>query len=157
MKTGLCVVLSGLIFTSVTLAADEKVALDAVPAAVTRAVKTKFPGATLKKAEKEVENGKTTYEVEIKVDDKVLTISASDDGTILEIERAIAAADLPAAVTAAVKAKYPAGTIKKAEEVTKNDKVTFELIIMRKGGQPRELTLDKNGKVLDDEGAEDDD
>ena len=86
-----------------------------------------------------------------------VTVSLKPDGTILEIEKEIAVKDLPAAVAGAIKAKYPASTIKKAEEVTEGEKVTFEVIVIREGTKPRELTLDKTGKILEDENAEEED
>jgi len=141
-----------------TARADEtKIPLDQVPAAVKEAVQKKFLKAKMEEAEKEVKDGKTTYEIGIEEDDHDITVSLKEDGTILEIEKEIAVKDLPAEAAAAVKAKYPSGTIKKAEEVTVGEKVTYEILVTQEGKKPRELALDKAGKVLEDEEAEEKD
>ena len=138
--------------------ADEtKVPLDQVPAAVKDAVKKKFPDAKMEEAEKEVKDGKTTFELLIKEDSKKITVSLKEDGTILEIEKEIAAKDLPEAVASAVKSKYPSGTVKKAEEVTVDEKVTFEVIVSQEGKKNREIALDKAGKITEDEETEGED
>jgi uncharacterized membrane protein YkoI len=134
---------------------EEKVPLDKVPAAVLKAVKGKFPGAEIKQAEKEVEEGKTIYEIGLKEDGRNIDVSATEDGTIVEIEKEVAAKDLPRAVADAVKAKYPKGTIKKAEEVAKGEKTTYEVIVAE-GSKSREVVLDRAGKILEDEESDGD-
>jgi hypothetical protein len=132
-------------------AQSTKIELDQVPEVVKSAVKKKFPKAEIKAAEKEVEDGKTTFELSIKDGDSKITVSLKDDGTILEVEKEIEAKDLPEAVATAVKAKYPSGTVKKAEEVTEGEKVTYEVILAQEGKKLREIALDKSGKILEDE------
>jgi hypothetical protein len=152
------VTLFGLSFFVVSAHADEtKVPLDQVPAAVKEAVKKKFPDAKMEEAQKEVKDGKTTFELLIKEDSKKITVSLKEDGTILEIEKEIAAKDLPEAVASAVKSKYPTGTVKKAEEVTVDETVTYEVIVAQKGKKNREIALDKTGKITEDEETEGED
>ncbi len=131
---------------------EEKIPLDKVPAAVMKAVKAKFPKAEIKEAEKEVEKGETTYEIELKEDGHEFEVSLKEDGTILEVEKQIPVKDLPKAVADAVMAKYPKGTIKKVEEVTKGEKTekTYEVVVSD-GGKAREVLLDPTGKILKDE------
>jgi hypothetical protein len=150
--------LLGLVTVGGARADEEKVPLDKVPAAVTNAVKKKFPSAKIEEATKEVEDGKTTYEIGIEQDEHDITVSLKEDGTILEIEKEIAVKDLPSAVTGAIAAKYPRGTLKKAEEVTKGEKVTYEVIVVPESKKAREVVLDRAGKILeDDEKKEGDD
>jgi biopolymer transport protein ExbD len=148
----------GLTFFTISASADEtKIPLDQVPTAVKDAVKKKFPDAKMEEAEKEVKEGKTTFELLIKKDGKKITVSLKEDGTILEIEKEIAAKDLPEAVASAVKSKYPSGTVKKAEEVTVDEKVTYEVIVAQEGKKNREIALDKTGKITEDEETEGED
>jgi biopolymer transport protein ExbD len=157
VRTGF-VTLVGLTLFSMSAHADEtKIPLDQVPAAVKDAVKKKFPDAKMEEAEKEVKDGKTTFELLIKEDGKKITVSLKEDGTILEIEKEISAKDLPEAVASAVKSKYPSGTVKKAEEVTVDEKVTYEVIVAQEGKKNREIALDKAGKITEDEETEGDD
>ena len=149
----LCVFAGAL--SAVAGADEEKVPLDKVPPAVTKAVRAKFPGATIKQAEKEVDDGKTIYEIGLEHAGSKIDVSLKEDGTIVSIEKEIAAADLPKPVRDAIKGKYPAGTIKKAEDVTENGKRVFE-VILNVGDKQREVVLDPSGKIVEDEDAGED-
>jgi uncharacterized membrane protein YkoI len=149
--------LAVVVFSTLALVAradEEKIPLDKVPAKVLKAVQDKFPKAKLTGAVKEVENGKTTYEVSLKDGENAIDVSLKDDGTILVIEKAIAVKDLPKVVSEAVKAKYPKGTIKTAEELTSGVTVTYEVLVELDGKKPFEVVLDPKGKILEDEGKE---
>ncbi len=65
---------------------EEEVAIADLPTAVTDAIKAEYPDAELLEAEKETEDGTTTYEVEIKNDGKTLEVEVSPEGDILEVE-----------------------------------------------------------------------
>ena len=56
-----------------------------------------------------------------------------------------------------MKSKYPSGTVKKAEEVTVDEKVTYEVIVAQEGKKNREIALDKTGKITEDEETEGED
>ena len=60
-----------------------------LPAAVKKAIKKKFREAEIEKATKEVEDGKTTYEVLLEIGDRPVEVAFKADGTILEIEKEI--------------------------------------------------------------------
>jgi len=135
---------------------EEKIALDKVPTAVMNAVKKKFPAAKIEEAAKEVEDGKTTYEISIELNDRDITVSLKDDGTILEIEKEIAVKDLPSAVTGAIAAKCPGATLKNAEEVTEGEKVTYEVVVVPASKKARAVALDRAGKILEDDEADED-
>ena len=147
----------GLVSVGGARADEEKVPLDKVPVAVMNAVKKKFPAAKIEEAAKEVEDGKTTYEIGIEQDERDITVSLKEDGTILEIEKEIAVKDLPSAVTGAIAAKYPRATLKKAEEVTEGENVTYEVIVVPESKKAREVALDRAGKILEDDEAKEDD
>ena len=134
---------------------EEKVPLDKVPPAVTKAVKARFPGGALKQAEKEVDDGKTIYEINLEHAGSTIDVSLQEDGTIISIEKEIAAAELPRPVRDALRAKYPKGTVKKAEDVIEDGKHVFE-VILNVGDKQREVVLDPSGKVVEDEDAGED-
>ena len=134
---------------------EEKVPLDKVPFAVMKAVKDKFPKAEILQAEKEEEDGKTIYEIGLKSEGHAIDVSLQEDGKILEVEKEIAADDLPKPVADAVKAKYPKGTIKKAEEVMEDDETKYE-VLLANGDETREVVLDAKGKILKDEDDDED-
>ena len=127
---------------------EEKVPLDKLPKAVVEAVKAKFAGATLVSAEKEKEDGKTVYEVNIKHKGHTIEVSVTPEGKIVSVEKTIAAKDLPEAVAAALKKKYPKATVKKVEELSKDDKVTgYEVLLVAPGKKPVEVVFDPSGKI----------
>lgn len=130
---------------------EEKVAIDQLPKPVLDAVKKKFPGADLVDAEKETEDGESIYEVALKFKGSTYDVSAKADGTIIEIEKLIATKDLPAAVSKALDQKYPKATFKKTEEIDKDDKVTYEVLLVTADKKTIEVILDAGGKVLKEE------
>ncbi|SIO41638.1 Putative beta-lactamase-inhibitor-like, PepSY-like [Singulisphaera sp. GP187] len=150
--------LSGLVGSLVLGAAagadEESIPVDKLPAAVLKATKAKFPTAKIEEASKEVEDGVTTYEVELKVDGHAVDLALKADGTILEIEKEVAVEKLPEAVKATLAAKFPNVKIKKAEEITKGDTgaVSYEVIVGSK-----EVVLDAKGKIVKTEEDDDDD
>lgn len=137
--------------TSITLAAERKVEIDKLPKAVIDAVKAKFSGAELKGAESEEEDGQTIYEVAIVHKGLTYDVSLLSDGKIIEIEKLITAKDLPAVITKAVDSKYPKATITKAEEITKGDKQSFEVLIVTAEKKTIEIVLDPAGKIIEEE------
>ena len=130
-------------------AGEEKVPLDKVPKPVMAAFKAKFPEAVVNTAVKEEEDGKTVYELESTLNGLSVDAVLKPDGEFVEIEKQIKTEDLPAAVSAAVKAKYPKAAMKKAEEVTADGKTTFEVVVDKGDGKSATLTLDKAGKCRD--------
>jgi len=133
---------------------EEKIPVDKLPAAVLKAVKAKYPKAKIEEAAREVEDGETTYEVELKDEGHELDVTLKADGTIVEVERTIAVEALPEAVRNAVAAKYPDAKIKKAEEITKGETgpVLYEVDL-----GSAEVVLDAKGKILKTEDDGDDD
>ncbi len=101
----------------VAWADEEKVPLNQLPAAVSAAVKKRFPAAEMVRASKETEDGKTVFEVAIKDHGLKMDVSLTADGTITEIEQTVAAKELPKAAAAALKDKYPGATYKTVEAI----------------------------------------
>jgi uncharacterized membrane protein YkoI len=130
-------------------AADEKVPLDQVPKPVMATAKSKYPGAEIKSAVKEVEDGKTTYELTLKDKGNSIDLVVKPDGTLVAIEKLIDAKALPKAVATAINAKYPGATIKKAEEITVGDVISYEVGLTTADKKSAGLTLDPKGKILE--------
>jgi hypothetical protein len=127
-----------------TRADDEKISAENLPAAVKKTIKKKFPKAEIEKAAKEVEDGKTTYEVLLEIDDRPIEVAFNADGAILEIERVIPFDQVPARVKKALAKKYPAAKITKVEAVTKGEDgpTVYEIVINT------EVVLDAKGKFV---------
>jgi hypothetical protein len=140
---------------------EQKIPLGDVPKVVLDAIKAKFPAAELKKAAKEVEDGKTTYEISLKDKTTDVDVAVSAEGKILEIERAIDPKDLPRKVKDAIEAKYPKATVKKAEVLIEfengAEETSHEVQIVTADGKSLEVVVDDDGEVEATEGEEADD
>jgi hypothetical protein len=141
---------------------EQDIALEDLPKAVVAAVEARFPGAELAEAEKETENGRTLYEVELKHNAREIEVSVTPQGTIVEIEKEIAEKDLPKVVRKAVKEKYPGSTIQEAEEIAvvkdgKDQVPSYEVVVATPDKKTRELLLKPDGTISSDEPENDDD
>ena len=135
---------------------EEKVPLKDLPKAVADAVKKKFPKAKVVSASKEIEDEKTLYEVTLKDGEQNVQVTATPEGKIVEIEKEIAAKDLPKEVTEALDEKYPKATIKKVEEVIATGKdLAYEVLLVTKDKKTVEVKFDAKGKVLKVENKDD--
>lgn len=126
-------------------AAKPALDLKVLPEAVLAAFKASYPNAVIKGASKEVENGVTQYEVESMDGTLARDLLYAPDGKVIEIEEAIAAKDLPAAVQATLAKEYPGYEVAKAETLTKGDVKQFELTL-----KPKMIgvAIDPNGKII---------
>jgi Putative beta-lactamase-inhibitor-like, PepSY-like len=143
-RTGLAALLGLSVLAVAARADEEKISIEELPSAVKKAVETKFPEAKIRGAAKEVEDGKTTYEVELTVEGRAVDVALNAKGKILEIEKEIPADKLPGAVKKKLAAKYPGATIEKAEELTKGEDgpVRYEVLIKA------EVVFNAKGKVV---------
>jgi hypothetical protein len=117
-----------------------------LPAPILTAFRTSYPNATIKGAAKETEGGKTVWEVESIDNGLARDLIYNPDGTVVEFEEQIDPASLPAAVSAALKAKYPAASITKAEKLMKGTTITYEMAL--KGAAVKAIEITPDGKVV---------
>ncbi len=143
--------LVALSLAAIASADEEKIPLDKLPKVVLDAVKAKFPDAELTGAEKDDENGKIQFEVALKHKGHKYEVIVTPEGKIVAIEKEIAIKDLPKAVTAALAEKYPKATYKKAEEITKGEKLSYEVLLVTAQNTQVEVVLDPSGKILEEE------
>jgi len=145
MKLTLIVVLSGALAVS-PLAAEKKVKLESLPAAVQAAVKEQTQGATLVGVSKEKEKGKTVYEVETKVGGKTRDLTLDAAGQVVMVEEEVDITSIPAAAREAIEKKAIGAKIKLVEKVTQAGAVRYESII-EKGRKSSEFTVNPDGTV----------
>lgn len=131
--------------------ADEKIDIDKLPAKVKDTIKAKFKDAEAVSAEKETEDGKTVYEIQLKEKDAKFEAKIAEDGTLIEVEKPVAIKDLPKEITDAIEAKFPKAELKTAELSTKGDKTAYEVVITTADKKKVEVVLDPKGKILETE------
>ena len=154
-------VAAGLLLLAAVARADdkaEKIPLDKVPKAIMDAIKGRFPGAEISSVEKEMEDGKIMYDVELKHQGRKYEMEIAESGTILEIEKEVAAKDVPA-ITKAVLAKYPKATIKGVMEVNKvkgkqETPDHYEVTIETADKKKMEVVVSLDGKSVKTEAEE---
>jgi uncharacterized membrane protein YkoI len=125
-------------------AADKKITAKDLPPAVAKAVQDETKGATIKGYSKEVEKGKTMYEVETTVNGHTRDLLFDAAGKLVTTEEQVELNAVPAPVKAAFEAK---GKVLLVETVTTDGKVTYEAQI-EKNGKKSELVVDAAGKPV---------
>jgi hypothetical protein len=116
-----------------------------VPAAVKTAFNAKFPNATNVKWGKE--NAKE-FEAEFKLNNKAISANFGMDGSWVETESGIPVSDLPAAVSAAIKAKYPGAPFTGAEKTEQpGNKVIYEVTI-KVNGKKKGIEINPDGSFV---------
>jgi hypothetical protein len=123
-----------------------------LPAPVKDAFKKSYPKALIRGTAKETEDGKTVYEVESVENGNARDLMYNADGTVISIEEAMNAADLPAPVSAALKKLYPTATITVAEKVTEGKTIQYDLQL--KGAAVKSVSFLPNGTVAPPETPE---
>src|SRR5262245_6046459 len=94
-----------------SLAEEQEISCDAVPRAVRAAFEQAFPKATIKECAKELEKGKTAYEISSTEGETRRDVLFYADGRLIVIEEAIAIESTPEAVQRAVRKMYPGAEI----------------------------------------------
>jgi uncharacterized membrane protein YkoI len=155
-------VLAGLFLLAAGVRADdkaEKIPLDKVPKAIMDAIKGRFPAAEISSVEKEKEDGKIVFDVELKHQGRKYEMEIAEDGTILEIEKEVAAKDVPAAVTKAALAEYPRATVKEVMEVNKvkgkqETPDHYEVTLTTADKTSVEVNVSLDGKIIKKKGED---
>ncbi len=125
------------------------------PEAVTAAFHKAYPEARILDVSKESKEGKVYYEIESQDKSVRRDLLYSADGTVFEMEEAIAVKDLPAKVSEGLRAKFPAGKVERAERITRGKTVEYELLV-ENGEKKIEVLFDSNGAVKSQASAADD-
>lgn len=136
-------------------ASEKKVRMKDLPKAVQKTVQEQSKGAALSGLSKEVEHGKTYYEVELKVNGHGKDILIDPAGAIVEVEEEVTMASLPPAVKTAIEAKADKGRIIKVESITKNNALVAYEAQVNTAGKKSEVKVGPEGKPVDNEGEED--
>ncbi len=132
---------------SCALAADQPVKMKDLPPAVQKTVREQSKGATIRGLSKEIEGGKTYYEVELTADGHNKDILIDASGAVVEIEEQVALDAVPAVVKATIEKSAGTGKILKVEWVQKQGKVSYEARI-EQAGKKREITVQADGTLV---------
>lgn len=132
---------------------DREIPLDEAPDAAAKAMKDKYPQAQVVKVEKENDGGTTVIEFTLKDGGRTIEAEFAPDGKFVKEEAEIAGKDVPAAVAAAFKEKYPDATPTKTERITAHGgevKYEFDITV---GGEECEVFFAPDGAFIEKKGA----
>jgi hypothetical protein len=142
--------LFALAFAALSLnAEDTKIKRSDLPAPVQQAIGRISEGARIVGYAKEVENGKTFYEIEMKTGNLTKDVTLDDAGKIVAVEQEVTLASLPPAVKDGIAKAAGTAKIVKVESITKGSTMTYEAAL--KGGKLKEIVVDKDGKLVSKE------
>lgn len=116
----------------------------AMPKAVLTAFAATYPKATVKGFASETEDGVLCFEVASVDAGTRRDVLYHADGSVVEVEEAVAIKDLPAPVSAAIAKLAPGGRVTGAEKITRGHATAYE-VHLKRGATSSELVLDAAG------------
>jgi len=140
-------ILAILVSATSALAEEQEIPCEAVPRAVRAAFEKAFPKATIKECSKEIEKGKTAYEISSTEGATRRDVLFYADGRLIVVEEAIPIESAPDPVQQAVRKLYPGGEIALAEKITRDGAVLYEFRVKHRGKQV-EIVFDPSGNEV---------
>ena len=113
--------------------------------AVQDAARAQSQGATVRGYSKEIEKGKTEYEVQLVVDRKKRDVSIDPNGKVIETEQEVAFESVPEKAQDAIKRGSGGARIEKVEQV-KSDHATVYEALVRQNGKKHEIRVLESGE-----------
>jgi hypothetical protein len=126
-----------------TLLAQQPVPL---PPAVKAAFTEAYPHATVTRIIHEKAHGEEQYEIESVDHDMKLDVHYKRDGSVIVVEQEVAAADVPAAVTAAIRTRYPTSTVTLSMRATEKKSTYYDISL--EGAPVTAVQLTPDGKWI---------
>ncbi len=128
----------------IAAAAEKKIKMQEMPAAVQQAVKDQSKGAVIRGFAQEVENGKTLYEMELTVNGHAKDVTFDGTGKVVSVEEEVLLESIAGPAREAIQKAVGKGKLQKVESVTENGNSFYEASI-RKAGKSSEIKVDANG------------
>lgn len=137
-----------LVMSVAPAAATEQAKAHKIPAAVEDAFKKAYPTATIKATSTEKEGGQTVYEIESVDGATKRDLIYAANGKLQVVEEEVSAADVPAPVLAALKARYPKATVTKYEKISHTGASTVSYEMQMKGAGVAECEIAGDGTFI---------
>jgi uncharacterized membrane protein YkoI len=138
------------IFSSSTEAQERrKISRKEVPAPIQQAFRKTFLGVSIKQAEIEEKDGKLIYHLAGKRNGNEVELIYAMEITLIEQQEDIAIAELPAAISASIKAAHPNATVTEAEKITKSGTLIGYEVEIKEGNENLELRITPDGKITE--------
>jgi len=156
---GSILLIAGLAVVGPAVAAESKAAeagagkgipMSSLPAAVQATVKEQTRGAVIRNISKEVEHGKTVYEIETKVGKHSRDMIIGADGKLMIVETQVVMDSLPAPARETFMKNVGKGKIVLLESVALGDSLAYYEAQVDANGKRSELKVDPSGRVVTD-------
>jgi hypothetical protein len=134
-----------LLWSGSAIAQETKIKFKDLPPAVQETAKAQSQGATVRGYAKEIEKGKTEYEVQLMVDGKKRDVSIDPNGKVLETEQEVAFESVPQKAQDAIKQEAGAAKVERVEEV-KSDQATVYEALIHQNGKKHEIRVLESGE-----------
>jgi uncharacterized membrane protein YkoI len=144
-RTFFAIAFSLLVLLGGANAQETKLNFKDLPPAVQNAAKAQSQGATVSGYSKEIEKGKTEYEVQLVVDGKKRDVSIDPNGRVIETEQEVAFSSVPEKAQDAIKHEAGGSRIERVEQV-KSDEATVYEALVHQNGKKHEIRVLENGK-----------
>ena len=144
-RTSLLIISSLLLWLGTASAQETKIAFKDLPPAVQETAKAQSQGATVRGYSKEIEKGKTEYEVQLTVDGKKRDVSIDPNGKVIETEQEVAFESVPEKAQDAIKHEAGGAKIERVEEV-KSDQATVYEAHVHQNGKKHEIRVLESGE-----------
>ena len=151
MKYTIIVLTGCLAVLGSAMAQEKKIERPDLPAAVEKTVTAQSKGATIRGFSKEMEKGKTTYEVQMTVNGHTKDLEVDESGVVIEVEEQVALEALPTEARIGLLARAGKGRITKVESITKKDRLVAYEAQVDTDGRKSEVQVGADGKPLDHE------
>ena len=125
-------------------------AVESLPPAVQATVREQTKGAVIHNISKEVEHGKTLYEVETKVGGRSRDMIIGADGKLMVVEAQVVMDSLPAPARETYMKHIGKGKIVALETVSLGGSLAYYEAQIEANGKRSELKVDPNGNVVTD-------
>ena len=131
-------------------AAEKKLDMKDLPAAVQKTVQDQTKGAEIQGLSRETENGKTSYEIETMVNGKHRDFVVDAKGAVVEVEVETALDSIPAPAKAAIGKKAAGGKIGRVETMTRGGATFYEAGYTGKDGKRHSVLVKPDGTETKD-------
>ncbi len=147
MKSVLVSAVGVLVIAGISYAGEKKISKKEVPAAVVASFEKSYPAATVNGYAREMDGGKTYFEIESIEGKTHRDVLYTADGMVAELEETMTLEELPERVRSAVQKKFAADSITGIEKTTAGGTVRYEVHVM-KGKMRHEVVFDGDGRVV---------
>ena len=140
----------GISLASVALAQDseKKVKMKSLPSAVQTTVNEQSKGAVIRGLAKEVKDGQTFYEVELKVAGHNKDVLIDPSGRVVEVEEQVTLDSLPPVVKAEIIKQAGKRRIVMVESITKDNALVAYEAHVKSGLRTLEIKVGVDGKLI---------